>query len=155
MVGQKLAFAMGELGLCPPIYEAVSSYKEHAILCHTRQRRVESYKCITNSNRWFYAYHKVLNWNSLQRNHQEWYHTHCIRPHAELGADYKEWSLPGYSKNLTETMSGSCFASTCWHTEYWNINDYCMMGRRHRKRPEAKDVVLLNTELSWMPATAE
>jgi len=59
--GQKLAFALGELVLCPAVYEAISSYKERAILCHTRQRKFKSYKFVTNSNRWFYAYHKVLN----------------------------------------------------------------------------------------------
>lgn len=41
----------------------------------------------------------VLNWNSLQGNHQEWHHTHCTRPQAELWIDCKEWSLPGYNKN--------------------------------------------------------
>lgn len=105
------------------------AYKEHAILCPIRQRRVESYKCITNRNRCFYAYHKVLNWNSHQGNHQGWHRTRCTRPQAELGVDYKEWSLPGYNKNPTETVSGSSFASICWHTKYRNTNDYCMMGK--------------------------
>lgn len=60
--GQKLVFALEVL--CPAVGEAVSNYKEHAILWHRRQRKVENYKCLTN--RLFYAYHKVLNWNSLQ-----------------------------------------------------------------------------------------
>lgn len=71
---------------------------------------------------------KVLNWNSLQGNHQGRHHTHCTRPQAELWTDCKEWSLPGYNKKPNETVSSSYFV-----TKYWHINDYCMMGRRQNK----------------------
>lgn len=52
-------------------------------------------------------------------------------------------------------MSCSFFASICCHTKYWHLNDPCMMGRRHRTRCEAEEVVWLNTEMSWTPDTAE